>query len=139
METLIEKSTFEIIVDKGRKFIQIKIKGFISASQHMEKWNRVKDEVISNRLDKMIIDGRNAKVTPVETQKWFEEVYFPHVAQVMKSMNIQLNIAQIEPEDIFQKLVNQRIDALMEKTLPGNTVKIFNNEKEAQDWLKLDK
>ncbi|MBY0424995.1 MAG: hypothetical protein K2Q22_05095, partial [Cytophagales bacterium] len=108
MENIFKEKGFEAQLDKPQKMMVVKQIGFIGTEDQKRYWLKIRDVILQHGVDKLLIDGSESKLLPLDAQKWFESEYFPSVAKMYAGR--KLKIARVESEDVFSQVSGHKID-----------------------------
>ena len=133
MEYIFKEKAFEAYMDKTQAMVSVKQIGFMGTEDQKRYWLKIRDLILQHDLTRLLIDGTQAKLLPVDAQKWFETEYFPSVAKLYTGK--MLKIARVEGEDVFTQLTGQKIDKMANQIVGVLHMQMFKDVPQATHWL----
>lgn len=133
MEYIFKEKAFEAYMDKSQAMVTAKQIGFVGTEDQKRYWLKIRDLILQQGLTRLLIDGTQAKLLPVDAQKWFETEYFPSVAKLYTGKT--LKIARVEGEDVFTQLTGHKIDKMANQIVGVLHMQMFKDVTQATHWL----
>ncbi|SFC28254.1 hypothetical protein SAMN05421780_104118 [Flexibacter flexilis DSM 6793] len=127
-------SQFKVSYDQEHFFIRAETVGFLSHEMYAEGWAQVvqlfEKHPACHRLLIVVIDG---KIIPTENQHVFVDDFLPKIQTVMHGRT--LKYARVIHGDLFNKISTQNLYKQIQDRLPNVTLKDFDAEENAIEWL----
>ena len=128
------KQVVEVEEEVIHQLMVVRIHGFVPAEAGKIVWNEVLDKVIRTGSNKLLIDAKDSKVIPIETQQWFRDYYFPSLERRLPKGR-RLRVARVQPEDIFSVIQSEQLDKQLDQLQSVIEFQVFQTAKQARQWL----
>jgi len=119
-----------LTIDHGTNSILAVFKNYIKEDEFKNFAKDILNKVKTSGKTKLLYDTRDLKVMPQSIQEWINETWFPEANNLGVS-----HMAFIVPDNIFGKVSMEQTNSKKEKV--GNiNIQYFNNQANAQEWIK---